>query len=54
MTIGTKETVREGLEAIGGDYGADEIMIVTITHSHEARKRSYELIAEAFGLQPSR
>jgi luciferase family oxidoreductase group 1 len=53
MTIGTKETVREGLEAIAGDYGADEIMIVTITHSHEARKRSYELIAEAFELQPS-
>jgi alkanesulfonate monooxygenase SsuD/methylene tetrahydromethanopterin reductase-like flavin-dependent oxidoreductase (luciferase family) len=53
MTIGTKETVRDGLEAIAGDYGADEIMIVTITHSHEARKRSYELIAEAFGLHPS-
>ena len=53
MTIGTKETVREGLEAIAGDYGADEIMIVTITYSHEARKRSYELIAEAFRLQPS-
>jgi luciferase family oxidoreductase group 1 len=54
MTIGTKEMVREGLEAIAGDYGAAEIMIVTITHSHEARKRSYELIAEAFGLQPTR
>jgi hypothetical protein len=27
-------------------------MIVTITHSHEARKHSYKLIAEAFGLQP--
>ncbi|MDQ6870539.1 MAG: LLM class flavin-dependent oxidoreductase [Gemmatimonadota bacterium] len=53
MTIGTKETVRDGLEAIAGDYGADELMIVTITHSHIARKRSYELIAEAFGLQSS-
>jgi luciferase family oxidoreductase group 1 len=49
MTIGTKEVVRDGLEAIAGDYGAEEIMIVTITHSHEARKRSYALIAEAFG-----
>jgi hypothetical protein len=27
------------------------LMIVTITHSHEARKRSYELVAEAFELQ---
>jgi alkanesulfonate monooxygenase SsuD/methylene tetrahydromethanopterin reductase-like flavin-dependent oxidoreductase (luciferase family) len=52
MTVGTKETVKDGLEAIAGDYGADEVMIVTITHSHEARKRSYELVAEAFGLQP--
>jgi len=52
MTIGTKQTVRDGLEAIAGDYGADEIMIVTITYSHEARKRSYELIADAFDLQP--
>jgi luciferase family oxidoreductase group 1 len=50
MTVGTKEVVRDGLEAIAGDYGAEEIMIVTITHSHEARKRSYALIAEAFGL----
>jgi luciferase family oxidoreductase group 1 len=52
MTIGTEQTVRDGLEAIAGDYGVDEIMIVTITYSHEARKRSYELIAEAFRLQP--
>jgi luciferase family oxidoreductase group 1 len=51
MTVGTKEVVRTGLEAIAGDYGAEEIMIVTITHSHDARKRSYELIADAFGLQ---
>jgi luciferase family oxidoreductase group 1 len=52
MTIGTKEIVRDGLEAIAGEYGAEEVMIVTITHSHEARKHSYKLIAEAFGLQP--
>jgi luciferase family oxidoreductase group 1 len=52
MTIGTKATVRDGLEAIAGEYGADEIMIVTITHSHEARKHSYGLVAEAFDLQP--
>jgi luciferase family oxidoreductase group 1 len=52
MTMGTKETVRDGLDAIALEYGAEEVMIVTITHSHEARKRSYELVAEAFGLQP--
>ena len=50
MTLGTKPMVRDGLEAIARDYGAEEIMIVTITHSHEARKKSYRLIAEAFEL----
>jgi hypothetical protein len=29
-------------------------MVVTITYDHEARRRSYELIAEAFGLTPGR
>lgn len=48
MTLGTKDVVRDGLSAIAGEYGADEVMIVTITHSHEARRHSYELIAEAF------
>ena len=52
MTMGTKETVSDGPDEIGLEYGAEEVMIVTITHSHEARKRSYELVAEAFGLQP--
>jgi len=52
MTMGTKEAVRDGLDAIALEYGAEEVMIVTITHSHEARKRSYELVAEEFGLQP--
>jgi luciferase family oxidoreductase group 1 len=50
MTLGTKTMVRVGLDAIAREYGAEELMIVTITHSHAARKRSYELIAEAFGL----
>jgi luciferase family oxidoreductase group 1 len=54
MTLGTKQMVRDGLEAIAREYGAEELMIVTITHSHEARKRSYELVAEAFGLLQER
>jgi luciferase family oxidoreductase group 1 len=47
--VGTPEKVRAGLEAVAEEYGADELMIVTITHAHEDRKRSYELIAKAFG-----
>jgi luciferase family oxidoreductase group 1 len=49
MTLGTKDVVRAGLDAIALEYGAEELMIVTITYSHDARKRSYALIAEAFG-----
>ncbi len=48
--LGSPETVREELEEISSEYGAEEVIVVTITHSHEARRRSYELIAEAFGL----
>lgn len=51
--IGDPDQVRAGLEAVALDYGADEVMVVTITHDHEARRRSYELIAEEFGLTPS-
>jgi luciferase family oxidoreductase group 1 len=53
MTVGTKDVVRDGLSAIAAEYGASEMMVVTITHSHEARRRSYELIAEAFGIGPA-
>jgi len=46
--IGSPQKVREGLEAVAAEYGAQEVTILTITHEHEARRRSYELIAEAF------
>ena len=48
--IGTGDTVREGLLELADAYGADEVIVVTITHDHAARRRSYELIASAFGL----
>jgi luciferase family oxidoreductase group 1 len=48
--LGSPSRVREGIEAAVGEYGADEAMIVTITYEHEARRRSYELIAKAFEL----
>jgi luciferase family oxidoreductase group 1 len=48
--LGSPETVRREIEELAGEYGADEVMIVTITYDHAARRRSYELIAEAFRL----
>jgi luciferase family oxidoreductase group 1 len=51
--IGSPAVVRAGVEELAGEYGADEVIVVTITHDHGARRRSYELLAEAFGLAGS-
>ena len=48
--VGSPARVRAGLEEVAERYRADELMVLTITHEHEARRRSYELIAEEFGL----
>jgi luciferase family oxidoreductase group 1 len=50
VVVGTPDAVRSGLEEIAAEYGADELLIVTITHDHDARRRSYELLAAAFDL----
>jgi len=51
MVLGSPATIRAGLESVASEYGADEVIVVTVTHSHSARKRSYELIAAAFGMR---
>ena len=48
--LGTPDRVKAEIEAVAQAYGASEVIVVTITHDHAARRRSYELIAEAFGL----
>lgn len=48
--IGAPAAVKTEIEELVRLYGAEEVMIVTITYAHAARRRSYELIAEAFGL----
>ncbi|HEY4778530.1 MAG TPA: LLM class flavin-dependent oxidoreductase, partial [Solirubrobacterales bacterium] len=49
---GTPAQVRADIEETAAAYGADEVIVVTITHDHEARRRSYELLAEEFGQAP--
>jgi luciferase family oxidoreductase group 1 len=49
--LGTGAQVRAQLEEVADAYGAEEVVVVTITYDHAARRRSYELIAEAFGLR---
>lgn len=50
---GAPEAVRDRLLALAAAYGADEIVVVTIAHDFKARLRSYQLLAEAFGLAPA-
>ena len=54
LVFGDPATVRAELEQIAADYGAQEVIVVTITHDHSKRRRSYELLADAFELEPRR
>lgn len=51
--IGTPAQVKERLLRLSEEYRADEILINSPIHDQQARIRSYELIAEAFGLTGS-
>jgi luciferase family oxidoreductase group 1 len=53
MVVGSPGTVAAELGQVAAEYGADELLVVTITHSHDARRRSYELIADALGIAPA-
>ena len=48
--VGAIDKVRAQVEQLADDYGAEEVIVVTITFDHAARRRSYELLAEAFEL----
>ncbi len=50
---GTPDQVRERLDELGRRYGIEEFVVVTICDRFEARLRSYELLAEVFGLRTS-
>jgi luciferase family oxidoreductase group 1 len=52
--IGTPDNVKARLLEIADAYAADELMVVTITGDYASRQRSYELLAEAFGLAAAR
>jgi len=45
--VGGPETVRQGVEAFARRTGADELMVTAQMYDHEARKRSFEILAEA-------
>ena len=51
LFVGTQATVLERLSAMIAATKADEVMVTTMIYDHAARRRSYELLAEAFGLR---
>ena len=53
QVVGTPEGVKGQLLALADAYQVDEIVVLTICHDFAARKRSYSLLAEAFGLAPA-
>jgi luciferase family oxidoreductase group 1 len=48
--VGSPAKVRAEIEAVVEETGVDEIMVATTIHGHRERLRSYELVAEAFGI----
>ena len=49
--VGAKATVLDRLEPMIEATKADEVMVTTMIYDHAARRHSYELLAEAFGLR---
>lgn len=52
--VGTPDQVKAKLEELVARYGVDEAVVVSICHDPAARRRSYELLAEAFALEKRR
>jgi luciferase family oxidoreductase group 1 len=46
--VGTAAKVRDRLQELATDADADEVMVMTAADTHEARKRSYTLLARAW------
>ncbi|HWX60186.1 LLM class flavin-dependent oxidoreductase [Bradyrhizobium sp.] len=50
LFVGQPATVRQKLDPLIAASEPDELMVITAVFDHEARKKSYALLAEAFGL----
>ena len=50
LFVGSPATVMAKLEPLIAASQADELMVITAVYDHAARKKSYSLLAEAFGL----
>jgi luciferase family oxidoreductase group 1 len=48
--VGAPEQVRDELERMAKNLEVEEMMIIAVLHDYEARKRSYQLVAEALNI----
>jgi luciferase family oxidoreductase group 1 len=48
--VGSPAAVRQGLEEFVARTGVDEVMVVSAIYDHAARVRSYQILAEVWGL----
>ncbi len=44
--VGSRDTVRRGLEAFVAEHRPDEILVTAMIHAHAARLHSFEIVAE--------
>ena len=51
--VGTGEQVAAKLRALAADLQVEEVVVITWTWDPQAQRRSYELLAQAFALQPA-
>ena len=50
LFVGSPATVMAKLQPMIAASQADELMVITAVYDHDARKKSYSLLADAFGL----
>lgn len=50
LFVGSPQTVMEKIAPMISASKADEVMVITATYDHDARKRSYGLLADAFSI----
>jgi luciferase family oxidoreductase group 1 len=53
LFVGSPATVKARLGELVAATAADEVMVTSAIYDHAARRRSYELLAEAFALTPA-
>jgi alkanesulfonate monooxygenase SsuD/methylene tetrahydromethanopterin reductase-like flavin-dependent oxidoreductase (luciferase family) len=50
LFVGSPATILSKLQPMIAASQPDELMIITAVYDHDARKKSYSLLADAFGL----